>query len=162
MLAKKLTGEPEITAKFMRQDYFTFPNQMAVWLATNYKPVVHGADLAIWRRIRLIPFEVTIPRGGPHRPGRGSERLRAEATGPRVDGRGLAPLPRGRPAPRARGGGAATQGYREEMDPLAGWLQERVDEDPDGAVPIDWVKRSYRAWTEMPAGTPLATGGSTS
>ena len=27
----------------------------------NYKPVIRGTDLGIWRRIRLIPFTVTIP-----------------------------------------------------------------------------------------------------
>jgi len=37
VLVKKLTGETEITAKFMRQDFFTYRNQAAVWLATNYK-----------------------------------------------------------------------------------------------------------------------------
>ena len=29
-------------------------------MATNHKPVIRGNDLGIWRRIRLIPFNVTI------------------------------------------------------------------------------------------------------
>src|SRR5262245_27756351 len=29
-------------------------------LATNSKPIVHGTDHAIWRRIHLIPFNVTF------------------------------------------------------------------------------------------------------
>ncbi len=149
VLAKKLTGEPEITAKFMRQDYFTFPNQLAVWLATNYKPVVQGTDLAIWRRIRLIPFEVTIPPGDRMDPLAVHRRLRAESDGIlawMVEGlrlhreEGLLPEPE---AVRA-----ATRDYREEMDPLAGWLREAVVEDPEGTVPIEWIRMSYKAWAE--------------
>ncbi len=30
-------------------------------LAVNHKPRIVGTDHAMWRRIRLIPFDVTIP-----------------------------------------------------------------------------------------------------
>ena len=30
-------------------------------MATNHKPEIKGTDNAIWRRVRLIPFNVTIP-----------------------------------------------------------------------------------------------------
>lgn len=32
-----------------------------VWLAGNYKPTITGTDHGIWRRIKLIPFDVVIP-----------------------------------------------------------------------------------------------------
>ena len=38
------------------------PAQFTPLLATNHKPEITGTDLAIWRRIRLVPFTVTIPR----------------------------------------------------------------------------------------------------
>ena len=30
-------------------------------MATNHKPKICGADNGIWRRIKMIPFDVTIP-----------------------------------------------------------------------------------------------------
>jgi putative DNA primase/helicase len=32
-----------------------------LWLGVNFKPRIRSDDLASWRRVRLIPFTVTIP-----------------------------------------------------------------------------------------------------
>jgi putative DNA primase/helicase len=58
---KAMTGGDMITARFMRAEYFGFIPEFKLWLRTNHKPVIIGTDNAIWRRIRLIPFEVEIP-----------------------------------------------------------------------------------------------------
>jgi len=58
---KWLTGGDRITARFMRGDYFEFNPTHKIWMATNHKPIIRGTDNAIWNRIRLIPFSVTIP-----------------------------------------------------------------------------------------------------
>jgi putative DNA primase/helicase len=45
----------------MREDEWTFtPSHLQV-LDTNYKPIINGTEHAIWRRIMLLPFAVTIP-----------------------------------------------------------------------------------------------------
>ena len=31
-----------------------------IFMATNHKPVIKGADYGIWRRIKLIPFNTRI------------------------------------------------------------------------------------------------------
>jgi P4 family phage/plasmid primase-like protien len=59
-LVKRLTGEKRIKARFMRQDFFTFEASHKLWIATNHRPTVKGTDEGIWRRIVMIPFEVTI------------------------------------------------------------------------------------------------------
>ncbi|HLI51013.1 MAG TPA: phage/plasmid primase, P4 family, partial [Thermomicrobiaceae bacterium] len=59
-LVKQLTGGDRVTARFMRAEWFEFSPTFKLWLATNHKPVIRGTDHAIWRRIRLIPFTVTI------------------------------------------------------------------------------------------------------
>jgi putative DNA primase/helicase len=61
-LVKQLTGGDKITARFLYGKEFEYKPEFKLWLATNYKPVIRGTDMGIWRRIRLIPFEVQIPR----------------------------------------------------------------------------------------------------
>ncbi len=58
---KQLTGGEKIAARFMRAEFFEFLPMFKLWIGTNHKPVIRGTDAAIWRRIKLIPFSVTIP-----------------------------------------------------------------------------------------------------
>ena len=60
-LVKELTGSDTISARFLHQEYFEFKPEFKLWFAGNHKPVIRGTDHGIWRRIRLVPFEVTIP-----------------------------------------------------------------------------------------------------
>lgn len=59
-LVKQLTGGGKITCRFLFGDEFEYAPEFKIWLATNHKPVIRGTDVGIWRRIRLIPFEVNI------------------------------------------------------------------------------------------------------
>lgn len=61
-LIKELTGGDSISARFLFQEFFTFKPQFKILLGVNAKPEIHGMDEGIWRRIRLIPFEVKIPQ----------------------------------------------------------------------------------------------------
>jgi putative DNA primase/helicase len=60
-LVKDLTGGDRLKARFMRQDFFEFKPTHSLFLACNAKPVITGQDMGIWRRIHLIPWEITIP-----------------------------------------------------------------------------------------------------
>jgi putative DNA primase/helicase len=60
-LLKQLTGGGKITARFLYADEFEFTPEFKIWVATNHKPTIRGTDVGIWRRIKLIPFEVNIP-----------------------------------------------------------------------------------------------------
>ncbi|QDT04211.1 hypothetical protein K227x_26010 [Rubripirellula lacrimiformis] len=57
---KELTGDSVITARRMHEDFWTFPRTHTFWLSTNHLPQVTGTDEAIWRRIKVIPFEVDL------------------------------------------------------------------------------------------------------
>jgi putative DNA primase/helicase len=59
-LVKQLTGSDRITARFLHQEHFEFTPEFKIFLATNHIPQIQGQDLAIWRRIRLVPFTVTV------------------------------------------------------------------------------------------------------
>lgn len=60
-LVKQLTGGGKVTCRFLYGDEFEYEPEFKIWIATNHKPVIRGTDVGIWRRIRLIPFEVNIP-----------------------------------------------------------------------------------------------------
>lgn len=61
-LVKQLTGGGKVTCRFLFGDEFEYEPEFKLWIATNHKPVIRGTDVGIWRRIRLIPFEVNIPK----------------------------------------------------------------------------------------------------
>ncbi len=58
---KRLTGGDTIRARRMRQDFVEFTPSHTALLVTNHLPKVSGDDPAIWRRLRVVPFDVTIP-----------------------------------------------------------------------------------------------------
>ena len=49
-----------------RQDFWEFDPTHKVILLTNHKPRVMGNDHAIWRRLRLVPFETTFWKPEDH------------------------------------------------------------------------------------------------
>jgi putative DNA primase/helicase len=58
---KALTGGDPIAARFMRQDFFEYTPQFKLMIAGNHKPSFRNVDEAIRRRVKLVPFTVTIP-----------------------------------------------------------------------------------------------------
>jgi putative DNA primase/helicase len=78
-LTKQLTGGDKVRARRMKEDFWEFEPQHKIWLAANHKPVIRGTDCAIWRRIKLIPFTVTIPEN--ERDKDLVQKLRAEGPG---------------------------------------------------------------------------------
>ena len=53
---KQLTGGDQVTARFMRQDFFTFTPQFKLLIVGNHKPVLKNVDDAARRRFNIIPF----------------------------------------------------------------------------------------------------------
>lgn len=53
---KQMTGGDPITARFMRQDNFTFQPEFKLVIVGNHKPVLHNVDDATKRRFNIIPF----------------------------------------------------------------------------------------------------------
>lgn len=76
---KSLTGSDTITARFLHKEYFDFPPTHKFWISGNHKPAIKGTDTGIWRRMRLIPFTVTIP--DERKDKKLSEKLKAEMSG---------------------------------------------------------------------------------
>ncbi len=60
-LIKDLTGGEVVTARFMRQDFFTFRPVCKLAFQGNHLPALRSTDIAMRRRFRLIPFEHEVP-----------------------------------------------------------------------------------------------------
>ena len=155
---KALTGGDPISARFMRQDFFTYLPQFTLLIAGNHKPSLQTVDEAIRRRLFLIPFNVTIP------PEERDEQLLdilktewpgilAWAIGGCVDWQrhGLAPSVAVR---------NATAGYFTDEDAVGRFLVERCEPKPDVLIEIrGTLFDAWRSWckeTKECAGTAKA------
>ncbi len=128
-LIKDLTGGDTLSARFLHQEFFNFKPQFKLWLYGNHKPEVKGTDEGIWRRLRLIPFNVTISE--EEKDTELPEKLRGELSGILAWAvRGCMEWQRvglAEPEPVRQ----ATQAYRHEMDNTAQFLAERCTDAPD-------------------------------
>ncbi len=59
---KRLTGGDELTARRLYHEPVTWHPSHQLIYVTNFHPQVKGNDPAVWRRIRVIPFDVAVPR----------------------------------------------------------------------------------------------------
>lgn len=119
---KDMTGGDSISARFLNQEFFTFKPQFKLWMYGNHKPTITGTDYGIWRRIKLVPFNVQIPENEQDQ--NLPEKLRAELPGilnwalegwKLYQDEGLDP-------PTAVS--QATAGYQKESDLLGGFLED--------------------------------------
>ena len=78
-LVKQLTGGDKIRARRMREDFWEFSPTHKILMCTNHKPEIRETKNAIWRRVKLVPFNVTIPED--QQDARLPDRLRAEYPG---------------------------------------------------------------------------------
>jgi putative DNA primase/helicase len=61
-VVKESTGGDTISARFLYKEYFDYKPQFKLWLSTQHKPEIVGVDDGIWRRIRLVPFNVKFEK----------------------------------------------------------------------------------------------------
>jgi putative DNA primase/helicase len=120
---KQMTGGDPISARFMRQDFFTFQPQFKITIVGNYKPALQNVDEALRRRFNIIPFTRK-----PDKPDKELEsKLRAEW--PQIlrwmiDGC-IDWLANGLVRPESII--SATNDYFEEQDLFGHWLEECCD-----------------------------------
>jgi putative DNA primase/helicase len=157
---KRMTGDRTLKARRMREDFWEFPKTFKIFMPVNHKPTIQGTDHGIWRRIKLIPFGVTIPRAeqDPRLP----EKLRDELPGI------LAWLVRGCLRWQREGLGepavvtAATNTYKDEMDTLAAFLSDRCVIEAGAEEGATALFNAYKAWcadANETAGTQKVFGG---
>lgn len=60
-LIKTLSGNDRIAARRLYEENFEYEPGFKIILTTNCKPRIRETTLALWRRVRLVPFTWTIP-----------------------------------------------------------------------------------------------------
>jgi P4 family phage/plasmid primase-like protien len=58
-MTKKLTGDNILSVRHLYGKFYTFKPSHHIFLATNHLPDVRGVDLALWSRLRVIPFRIS-------------------------------------------------------------------------------------------------------
>ena len=145
-LIKDLTGQDTISARFMRGEFFDFKPTHKLWLSTNHKPEIRGTDSAIWRRIRLVPWAVSIPPTEQDK--KLPAKLRTELPGI------LAWLVEGCLEWQRTGLQApdevrrATGAYRSEMDVIGAFLRDECEIGRDFKATLKAVYERYEEWCE--------------
>lgn len=152
-LVKEMTGGDPIRARRMREDFWEFDPTHKIWLATNHKPIVRGNDHGIWRRIKLVPFTVSIP--DDEQDHKLPEKLRAEYSG--ILNWALI----GCSEWAAEGLGhcdavdAATSTYRREMDVIGQFLDDQCLLGPGYEARASELHKTYKAWCENSGFKPM-------
>lgn len=145
-LVKQLTGGDAVTARFLYGKEFEYRPEFKIWMATNHKPVIRGTDEGIWRRIRLIPFTVTIP---PDKQDKNLlYKLKKEMNGIlawAVEGC-MEWQREGLNMPKVVM--EAVQEYRSEMDILKTFLDECTEQHPFETVKSSELYQCYVNWAE--------------
>ena len=145
---KALTGGESIRARFMREDFFEFRRSWTITLVCNHKPEIRGTDNGTWRRIRLIPWVVALPKERQ----RPQEEVVSEllAEGPAILAWMVAGLRDWRQDHHwcAEAVKVATDGYRAEQDILAGFLADCCELGPRFTVPVGGLYDAYTQWCE--------------
>ena len=152
-VVKQLTGGEPITARFLRKEFFEFMPEFKIFFTTNHKPIIKGDDEGIWRRIKLIPFDVTIPIEKVDK--RLPEKLESEMPGIlnwAIEG-AQKWLKEGLQDPDEVK--AATAGYREEMDLLSDFLEECCVMSPDAKIQLSELYKQYTIFCEDNGDRPL-------
>lgn len=145
-MIKSFTGGAPITARELRQGIFEFAPIGKVVLECNNRPAINDTDDGIWRRTRIVLFEVQIPEGRIDQDL--PNKLKAERSGILAwIAQGIARwLIEGLVAPAAVR--AAVDDYRLGSNPFSEWFAECVEREPGTKTLSSEFLRSYKEWCE--------------
>lgn len=141
---KQMTGGDPITARFMRQDFFTFQPNFKLTIVGNHQPVLRNVDEAARRRFNIVPF--TRKPAAPDR--QLEEKLKAEWPSIlrwMIEGcldwqaNGLT-----RPASVMD----ATASYFAEQDLFGQWLTDECDVEPSNTYKWESLADLFASWSE--------------
>ena len=150
---KLLTGGDKLTARFMRQDYFSFQPSHTLLMLSNYKPQADATDAALWRRVQLVPFDVVVPT--ERRDTELAEKIKAESAGVlNWVVRGAAEWLRiGLCPPQAVK--EQTEAYRLSEDVVGAFINERCVKLPAASIRAQSLYAGYKSFCDEQGARPV-------
>ncbi len=149
-LIKGLTGGDQLTGEHKYCAPFKFTPTAKLWMVGNHRPRVYGTDNGIWRRVREIPFTITISDEKEIPESVLMARFRAERPGIlnwMVEG--LKALQSAGPIPMPHIVRVATQDYKDSEDDLAEFITECTqDAEEAHREPKADVYQAYQNWAK--------------
>ena len=153
---KSLTGGDRLTGRFMAKDFFDFPATHKLLIITNHPPAIRTPDEAIARRVKYVPFNVTVKNVLAEKGEEVNLLFFEEKLEPELGAilhwmiEGLALRRRDGMKPPAAVL-EATAEYLESEDKVGEWLKETFVERPGARIDI---KEVYARWksSEIEAG----------
>lgn len=150
---KSVTGGDSVVARYLHCNPFEFKPIFKLWFSTNFKPEIKSGGHGLWRRVRLIPFAVTIPPKEQDK--RLPEKLQKEWPGILrwcVEGC-LEWQKYGLTIPEEVQ--KATESYRQEMDYFEQFLEECCLIKPFAQVTNKKLRGAYDKWCQSNGERPL-------
>ena len=145
-LVKQLTGGDKILARFLYGSEFEYKPKFKIWMATNHLPIIRGTDDGIWRRIKIIPFNIQISKEKVDK--KLEYKLKAEYTGILnwiVQG-AIMWQQEGLEDPEAVT--KVIETYRAEMDPLDAFLEECCTTGQNYSIKAREMYDAYHEWAK--------------
>jgi putative DNA primase/helicase len=151
---KTMTGGDMMQARQLFKETFSFRPKFKLWIATNHDPMIR--DQAIWRRIKKVPFERSVP---VHER---DPRLKAMIEDPSVGGKAVLNwMVQGCLQWQSVGLKEPERvtfevdAYREEQDKLGMFIEEYVIIDETASVPAADAYRQYCMWCQGVGERPI-------
>lgn len=163
---KRITqGMGKIKAVRKYENPIMFPETHKLWIDCNHKPVVRGTDNAIWNRLHMIPFTVTIPKDKQDR--QLLAKLKQEAQGILAWSVAGAALwwkeGLGKPVEVTE----AVAGWRKESEPLKDFVadcchlegncKEAAHKEADHKCTVADLRNEYMNWCNLHNEKPLSS-----
>jgi putative DNA primase/helicase len=152
---KEMTGGDTLTGRVpYATSAISFLPTHKLILVGNHKPEISDGSYGMWRRVALVPFEVTIPQESQDR----KLLVKLKQEGPGILNWMLAGLRKwqkdGLNIPKKIEG--ATAAYRDEQDILGEWLREHCEIDSGVTVKKEDAYQAYKHWTHRNGHAPFA------
>jgi putative DNA primase/helicase len=130
----------------MRQDFFEFTPQFKLVVAGNHKPAIRNVDIAMRRRLHMVPFTVTIPdvkrdKALPQKLLAERDGILAWAVAGCLEWQRSGLKPPGSVV-------AATEEYFEAEDALGRWLDECCRGNTNGFETTADLFAAWKAWAD--------------